>query len=80
MRAQDLMMDQPSPAETERVRANPIGTPNLGVIERLTIMRVLEQTNGHQQKAADLLGISSRTLSRKLKIYEMGAPRRRYAS
>ena len=84
MRAQDLMLEQPAPVETENVGATPIATPidtpNLGAIERHTIMRVLEQTNGHQQKAADLLGISSRTLSRKLKIYEMGAPRRRHAS
>jgi transcriptional regulator with PAS, ATPase and Fis domain len=42
---------------------------NLDGIERRTILRALERTNGHQQKAAELLGISRRTLSRKLKTY-----------
>lgn len=45
------------------------GPSNLNQIERQTILQVLEQTNGHQQKAAALLGISRRTLSRKLKLY-----------
>ena len=49
--------------------------PNLEGIERSTIMRVLAETNGHQQKAAELLGISRRTLSRKLKIYGMESAR-----
>jgi transcriptional regulator with PAS, ATPase and Fis domain len=38
-------------------------------LEQQTIFRVLSQTNGHQQKAAELLGISRRTLIRKLKVY-----------
>src|SRR5579863_1991957 len=38
-------------------------------LEEQTIRRVLAQTGGHQQKAADLLGISRRTLIRKLKLY-----------
>jgi len=49
----------------------PVDGPNLEGIERSTIMRVLAETNGHQQRAADLLGISRRTLSRKLKLYGM---------
>lgn len=44
-------------------------SPNLDGVERHTIMKILAQTNGHQQRAAELLGISRRTLSRKLKIY-----------
>lgn len=81
MRAQDLALElSPPPSRQDNVGHHPIDTPNLEVIERHTIMRVLEQTRGHQQKAADLLGISSRTLSRKLKVYDIGAPRRRYAS
>jgi DNA-binding NtrC family response regulator len=39
-------------------------------MERRMIMEALEATNGHQQKAATRLGISRRTLSRKLKLYE----------
>jgi transcriptional regulator with PAS, ATPase and Fis domain len=48
-------------------------TPGPGYsLERLeeeTILKALEQTGGHQQKAADILGISRRTLIRKLKNY-----------
>lgn len=42
---------------------------SLNDLEQRTIYRVLAQTGGHQQKAADLLGISRRTLLRKLKQY-----------
>jgi two-component system response regulator AtoC len=42
---------------------------SLDGLEQHTIRRVLAQTGGHQQKAADLLGISRRTLIRKLKLY-----------
>ncbi len=38
-------------------------------LEEQTIFRALDQTGGHQQKAADILGISRRTLIRKLKQY-----------
>jgi transcriptional regulator with PAS, ATPase and Fis domain len=47
---------------------------SLDDLEQQTIIRVLHQTNGHQQKAAELLGISRRTLIRKLKLYR--SPRR----
>jgi transcriptional regulator with PAS, ATPase and Fis domain len=40
-------------------------------IERHAILEALGRTGGHHQKAADLLGISRRTLSRKLKIYRL---------
>jgi transcriptional regulator with PAS, ATPase and Fis domain len=42
---------------------------SLDDLEKQTIRRVLEQTGGHQQKAAERLGISRRTLIRKLKLY-----------
>jgi DNA-binding NtrC family response regulator len=44
-------------------------------MERSLIMRTLSQTDGHQQRAAELLGISRRTLSRKLKAYAFGQGR-----
>jgi DNA-binding NtrC family response regulator len=53
---------------------------NLDGMEKSTILRVLAQTNGHQQKAAELLGISRRTLSRKLKLYGREAVRQSCAS
>jgi DNA-binding NtrC family response regulator len=38
-------------------------------MERNLILKTLSETNGHQERAASILGISSRTLSRKLKGY-----------
>lgn len=38
-------------------------------MERHLIQKILSQTGGHQERAAQLLGISRRTLSRKLKLY-----------
>jgi transcriptional regulator with PAS, ATPase and Fis domain len=38
-------------------------------LEKEAILAALAQTEGHHQKAADLLGISRRTLSRKLRVY-----------
>jgi DNA-binding NtrC family response regulator len=43
---------------------------SLEVMERRMIEEALAATGGHQQKAAARLGISRRTLSRKLKLYE----------
>jgi two-component system NtrC family response regulator len=39
-------------------------------MERKMIFDALQSTNGHQQRAATKLGISRRTLSRKLKVYD----------
>jgi DNA-binding NtrC family response regulator len=47
------------------------GVLALDGIERDAILEALGRTGGHHQKAANLLGISRRTLSRKLKIYRM---------
>ena len=38
-------------------------------LERKAIFSTLAQTGGHRQKAAELLGISRRTLTRKLRVY-----------
>jgi DNA-binding NtrC family response regulator len=50
-----------------------VGGYSLDGLEQNTIFKVLAQTGGHQQKAADILGISRRTLIRKLKLYR-GTP------
>ena len=56
-----------------RARPSPVtGRPgglSLDSLERDTILQALRTTGGHCQQAADLLGISRRTLSRKLKLY-----------
>jgi two-component system NtrC family response regulator len=79
--AGELLLAPPrAPAQPSNVVTVPLGSPagsmppgqsmaNLDGMEKSTILRVLAQTNGHQQKAAELLGISRRTLSRKLKLY-----------
>ena len=42
----------------------------LEAIEQQAIMKALSETGGRQDRAARLLGISPRTLIRKLKLYE----------
>ena len=58
-----------------RVASRPAGIAvqetNLELMERRMIFDALEKAGGHQQRAADQLGISRRTLSRKLKQYQM---------
>ena len=44
---------------------------SLDEMERQMIFRALDQTSGHHEKAAMVLGISRRTLTRKLKKYEV---------
>jgi hypothetical protein len=58
------------------------GAPSLAggleEMERQMVLKALENTGGHRAKAADLLGISRRTLSRKLREYQItAAPRDR---
>jgi DNA-binding NtrC family response regulator len=81
IRSDDMMLGQSS-LESEPVPsgAPASATPNLDGMEKTTILRVLAQTNGHQQRAAELLGISRRTLSRKLKLYGREAVRQSCAS
>jgi len=47
----------------------PVG--NLDSMEEQMIIRALERSGGHRAQAADQLGISRRTLSRKLKEYNI---------
>lgn len=46
---------------------------SLDDMERRAILGILAQTKGHQKRAAEMLGISSRTLSRKLKTYALAS-------
>ncbi|HYH87565.1 MAG TPA: sigma 54-interacting transcriptional regulator, partial [Pyrinomonadaceae bacterium] len=47
-------------------------TVTLDEIERQHILRVLEESGGNRERAAAILGISARTLYRKLREYETG--------
>jgi len=79
IRGDDLVLGTPRVAQ-ETARFLTVPTTNLDGMEKSTILRVLAETNGHQQRAADLLGISRRTLSRKLKLYGREAVRQSCAS
>ncbi len=59
------------PPRVQGRRAAPIVERGLCLegLEKDAILAALAQTEGHHQKAADLLGISRRTLSRKLRVY-----------
>jgi transcriptional regulator with GAF, ATPase, and Fis domain len=88
--AGDMMLTVPrSSAAIPMLSVPLVGSPassgagasaNLDGMEKTQILRVLAQTNGHQQKAAELLGISRRTLSRKLKLYGREAVGQSFAS
>ena len=52
--------------------AMPLG--NLDNMEEQMIISALERTGGHRAQAAEQLGISRRTLSRKLREYEIDVP------
>jgi DNA-binding NtrC family response regulator len=71
-----------APPDSERVRtASAISArpparwdesaESLQDLERRRIIEVLEQTHWHRGKAADILGISVRTLYRKIKAYDL---------
>ena len=53
-----------------RLSAPPTSAP-LNKMEKDLIMEALKGTSGHQQKAARVLGISRRTLSRRLRSYSL---------
>jgi transcriptional regulator with PAS, ATPase and Fis domain len=71
----DLILPGDLPlARLNRVGAAHVPEPvSLDGMERRMILDALRATGGHHQKAAARLGISRRTLSRKLKLYEAGA-------
>jgi len=49
----------------------PVQSAPLDQMEKNVILEALKGTSGHQQKAARILGISRRTLSRKLRSYSL---------
>jgi DNA-binding NtrC family response regulator len=70
----DVIWPRDLPLPERQARIAPGAEPvNLDGMERRMIFEALQATGGHHQKAAARLGISRRTLSRKLKLYESGA-------
>ncbi|HLJ16622.1 MAG TPA: sigma-54 dependent transcriptional regulator [Bryobacteraceae bacterium] len=71
----DEICEENLPAEFRAAPHPPRAEPATSIdgMERRMIFDVLAQTGGHQQKAAAVLGISRRTLSRKLKLYNLGS-------
>ena len=67
--------------ETQTSAASDTGTryrpgSTLADLEREAIQQCLLQTGGHRRRAADLLGISTRTLLRKIREYDLEDPLR----
>jgi two-component system response regulator HydG len=58
------------PVSDTRASGAGLAGASLEGMERRMILEALHATGGHQQRAAERLGISRRTLSRKLKLYE----------
>jgi transcriptional regulator with GAF, ATPase, and Fis domain len=65
----ELCVERAMGASASASGAVPLG--NLDNMEEQMIIRALEQSGGHRAQAADQLGISRRTLSRKLREYEI---------
>src|SRR5579872_847298 len=86
IRASDLILSpglRPKLADPVPINGTPMNgnnAANLDRLEKTAILETLARTNGHQQRAAEILGISRRTLSRKLKLYGMEAARQTCAS
>jgi two-component system, NtrC family, response regulator len=53
-----------------KIHSNPL-TEKLDEVEKLHILKVLEETDGNKTKTAEILGIGLTTLYRKLKAYEI---------
>ena len=67
-----FLRTQSAPAAPDSPGPRPAEGPSrtLEELEREHILRVLEETDGNRERAAAILGISSRTLYRKLREYE----------
>jgi len=66
---QEEQEEQETPASPRFETERPL--PSLAEVERDLIKAALERFNGNRRKTAETLGISERTLYRKLKEYEL---------
>jgi DNA-binding NtrC family response regulator len=71
IRASDLTLQIPSPDTVDRA---PTPAISLAELERRHIESVLHETSWHQGRAASALGISSKTLYRKIREYGFRRP------
>ena len=67
--------DLPDDFENTTFSANLQNLASLPDLERTAIVKALEESRGHQQKAAARLGISRRTLQRRIKSYGLANER-----
>ena len=67
--------DSPIPPSGVRSAVSPLRIP-IGKDERDRIVCALEICSGNQSKAADLLGISRRTMVKRLDVYGIPRPRK----
>jgi len=68
--AEHLGLDEPIES---RIASGP--STHLEDLERTAVLQMLQRTNGHQQRAAAALGISRRTLTRRLQAYGVSSRR-----
>lgn len=68
-----MQLSRPHPVRPEAIAP---GTP-ISVLERMHVEKTLAMANGNRTRAAEMLGISLRTMRNKIKEY--GLPPRRYA-
>ena len=70
LRAQGSGVSEGSLSPATNLQPLSANVPTLDEMERQHILRVLEETGGNRERAAAILGISARTLYRKLREYE----------
>ena len=80
IRRTDLPLDIQHSEYSAVIREPAAAGVNLDGMERRMILQALAETKGHHQRAAERLGISRRTLSRKLKLYALQETEQSYAS
>ena len=73
--AEITVQDLPDEFHQDTYAASLASLSVLGEAERDAIANVLEQTDGHQVRAAQTLGISRRTLQRRIKSYGLRVER-----
>jgi two-component system, NtrC family, response regulator AtoC len=72
--AQDIMLDYASVGEVEGKTSGEIARMSLSDMERIHIERVLKEQEYSKKKAAEILGISLRTLYTKIYEYQIHVP------